>query len=172
MPLGPGCSYGRPARRLRHPDLSLGQAPLPCKQLVSVLPDPAALVKHQFPVAQRVCLWRSIWLCCRGFERRSRRWWWLGGRGVTELRLLHRPSLATRCRATPSPLHQPTASAEARNECAATVLQCADEKKRTTDGSVMRVCWRRGPESNRARRICNPLHNRFATAPCMVPYPL
>ena len=29
----------------------------------------------------------------------------------------------------------------------------------------MRVCWRRGPESNRARRICNPLHNRFATAP-------
>ena len=30
------------------------------------------------------------------------------------------------------------------------------EKKRTTDESVMRVCWRRGPESNRARRICNP----------------
>ena len=30
----------------------------------------------------------------------------------------------------------------------------------------MRLYWRRGPESNRARRICNPLHNRFATAPC------
>ena len=26
--------------------------------------------------------------------------------------------------------------------------------------------WRRDPESNRARRICNPLHNRFAIAPC------
>ena len=26
-------------------------------------------------------------------------------------------------------------------------------------------CWRRDPESNRARRICNPLHNRFAIAP-------
>jgi len=25
--------------------------------------------------------------------------------------------------------------------------------------------WRRGPESNRAKWICNPLHNRFATAP-------
>jgi hypothetical protein len=26
--------------------------------------------------------------------------------------------------------------------------------------------WRRVPESNRAKRICNPLHNRFANAPC------
>ncbi len=25
--------------------------------------------------------------------------------------------------------------------------------------------WRRGPESNRTNRICNPGHNRFATAP-------
>ena len=25
--------------------------------------------------------------------------------------------------------------------------------------------WRRGPESNWANRICNPVHNRFATAP-------
>ncbi len=25
--------------------------------------------------------------------------------------------------------------------------------------------WRRRAESNRSRRICNPLHNRFATAP-------
>ena len=25
--------------------------------------------------------------------------------------------------------------------------------------------WRRVPESNRTRRICNPLHNRFANAP-------
>jgi hypothetical protein len=25
--------------------------------------------------------------------------------------------------------------------------------------------WRRDPESNRAERICNPLHNRFAIAP-------
>ena len=29
----------------------------------------------------------------------------------------------------------------------------------------LRVRWRRDPESNRARRICNPLHNRFAIAP-------
>ena len=35
----------------------------------------------------------------------------------------------------------------------------------------MRVYWRRGPESNRARRICNPLHNRFATAPYKDAYP-
>lgn len=27
------------------------------------------------------------------------------------------------------------------------------------------LCWRRGAESNRPGRICNPLHNRFATAP-------
>jgi len=27
------------------------------------------------------------------------------------------------------------------------------------------VIWRRDPESNRAERICNPLHNRFAIAP-------
>ncbi len=27
--------------------------------------------------------------------------------------------------------------------------------------------WRRDPESNRTRRICNPLHNRFAIAPQM-----
>ena len=25
--------------------------------------------------------------------------------------------------------------------------------------------WRRDPESNRALRICNPVHNRFAIAP-------
>ncbi len=62
---------------------------------------------------------------------------------------------------------QPAVRAGPRNECAARVLKCADEKKRTTDESVMRLDWRRGPESNRARRICNPLHNRFATAPCL-----
>ena len=28
--------------------------------------------------------------------------------------------------------------------------------------------WRRGPESNRPTRICNPVHNRFATAPFLV----
>ncbi len=26
--------------------------------------------------------------------------------------------------------------------------------------------WRHVPESNRTKRICNPLHNRFANAPC------
>jgi len=30
--------------------------------------------------------------------------------------------------------------------------------------------WRRDPESNRTNRICNPGHNRFATAPtCQFP---
>jgi hypothetical protein len=28
--------------------------------------------------------------------------------------------------------------------------------------------WRREPESNRPKRICNPLHNRFAIAPSTV----
>ena len=30
---------------------------------------------------------------------------------------------------------------------------------------IDRENWRRDPESNWARRICNPLHNRFAIAP-------
>ena len=36
------------------------------------------------------------------------------------------------------------------------------------DGAARSISrwWRRDPESNRARRICNPLHNRFAIAPC------
>jgi hypothetical protein len=46
-------------------------------------------------------------------------------------------------------------------ECA----KCAGEKKRTTESTMMRFVWRRDPESNWARRICNPLHNRFAIAP-------
>ena len=33
-------------------------------------------------------------------------------------------------------------------------------------GAIGVACfWRRGPESNRPTRICNPVHNRFATAP-------
>ena len=48
-------------------------------------------------------------------------------------------------------------------------------KKHTTK-SPLRGClvifrrkiWRRGPESNRPTRICNPVHNRFATAPFLV----
>ena len=32
--------------------------------------------------------------------------------------------------------------------------------------------WRRVPESNRTRRICNPLHNRFANAPLILKHPL
>jgi hypothetical protein len=33
------------------------------------------------------------------------------------------------------------------------------------DGLCLVLFWRRDPESNRTRRICNPLHNRFAIAP-------
>ena len=32
--------------------------------------------------------------------------------------------------------------------------------------------WRRDPESNRAARICNPVHNRFAIAPMSVNHPM
>ena len=32
-------------------------------------------------------------------------------------------------------------------------------------GTTAQEVWRRDPESNRTRRICNPLHNRFAIAP-------
>ncbi len=37
----------------------------------------------------------------------------------------------------------------------------------STDSTIRArdVNWRRVPESNRTRRICNPLHNRFANAP-------
>jgi hypothetical protein len=47
-----------------------------------------------------------------------------------------------------------------------TVLACvraAPEGPRHTVSSDR--IWRRGPESNRTNRICNPGHNRFATAP-------
>jgi hypothetical protein len=37
---------------------------------------------------------------------------------------------------------------------------------RLSDAQSRKNFWRRGPESNRAIRICNPVHNRFATAPC------
>src|SRR5471032_2479395 len=29
----------------------------------------------------------------------------------------------------------------------------------------VQIVWRRGSESNRPRRLCRPLHNRFATSP-------
>ena len=42
----------------------------------------------------------------------------------------------------------------------------SDKAKQPADGAVcVKSGWRRDPESNRARRICNPLHNRFAIAP-------
>ena len=45
------------------------------------------------------------------------------------------------------------------------VLTLSANKKATDMGQWL-ACWRRGPESNRPTRICNPVHNRFATAPC------
>jgi hypothetical protein len=38
--------------------------------------------------------------------------------------------------------------------------------QRAPSGALVVNRWRRDPESNRTRRICNPLHNRFAIAPC------
>lgn len=37
-------------------------------------------------------------------------------------------------------------------------------KRKSPDESGL-LTWRRGPESNRSKRLCRPLHNRFATAP-------
>ena len=41
------------------------------------------------------------------------------------------------------------------------------------DGILMQASfdWRRDPESNRANRICNPVHNRFAIAPVNLALP-
>ena len=44
----------------------------------------------------------------------------------------------------------------------------APERRTDASGDGCMRCtggWRRGPESNWANRICNPVHNRFATAP-------
>jgi hypothetical protein len=40
-------------------------------------------------------------------------------------------------------------------------------KKKSPDKSGLFFfnCWRREPESNRPKRLCRPLHNRFAIAP-------
>ena len=40
-----------------------------------------------------------------------------------------------------------------------------NNKKPLRQGCRGLSIWRRDPESNRATRICNPLHNRFAIAP-------
>ncbi len=41
----------------------------------------------------------------------------------------------------------------------------SDVSTNFTTRAQAEILWRRDPESNRARRICNPLHNRFAIAP-------
>ena len=38
-------------------------------------------------------------------------------------------------------------------------------KKKALHSGKALIFWRRDPESNRADRICNPGHNRFAIAP-------
>ena len=45
-------------------------------------------------------------------------------------------------------------------------LVSTDFTNRASESSTrLRRRWRRVPESNRTRRICNPLHNRFVNAP-------
>ena len=44
----------------------------------------------------------------------------------------------------------------------------ASKKTALNSKELRAVIWRRGPESNRPTRICNPVHNRFATAPFLV----
>jgi hypothetical protein len=42
----------------------------------------------------------------------------------------------------------------------------AKKKEKSPDKSGLFFnCWRREPESNRPKRLCRPLHNRFAIAP-------
>jgi hypothetical protein len=42
----------------------------------------------------------------------------------------------------------------------------APKKEKSPDKSGLFFnCWRREPESNRPKRLCRPLHNRFAIAP-------
>ena len=52
-------------------------------------------------------------------------------------------------------------------KCGGSVQKCVANKKCNCVETVAFVKWRRGPESNRPTRICNPVHNRFATAPYM-----
>ena len=44
----------------------------------------------------------------------------------------------------------------------------ASKKTALNSKELRAAIWRRGPESNRPTRICNPVHNRFATAPFLV----
>ena len=48
---------------------------------------------------------------------------------------------------------------------AAGVMQPTKQNAPKSGRRGCRQSWRRDPESNRTRRICNPLHNRFAIAP-------
>ncbi len=41
----------------------------------------------------------------------------------------------------------------------------AEKEKPRRSGAFSRSTWRREPESNRPKRLCRPLHNRFAIAP-------
>ena len=41
----------------------------------------------------------------------------------------------------------------------------AIKAKRTSNEARTFSIWRRGRESNPSRRLCRPLHNRFATSP-------
>jgi hypothetical protein len=45
------------------------------------------------------------------------------------------------------------------------VEQAADKEKALTSQGFFFESWRREPESNRPKRLCRPLHNRFAIAP-------
>ncbi|MDB5788194.1 MAG: hypothetical protein JWQ50_8109 [Caballeronia mineralivorans] len=40
-----------------------------------------------------------------------------------------------------------------------------DKEKALTSQGFFFESWRREPESNRPKRLCRPLHNRFAIAP-------
>ena len=57
------------------------------------------------------------------------------------------------------------AACERRRRSASRARQTRSQTKRPRNSCEAHTSWRRDPESNRAERICNPVHNRFAIAP-------
>jgi hypothetical protein len=53
-----------------------------------------------------------------------------------------------------------------RNAQSAYQRRCRQKEKPRQVGAFLYInYWRREPESNRPKRLCRPLHNRFAIAP-------
>ena len=60
---------------------------------------------------------------------------------------------------------EPTAS-RLTADCSTTELPRTTRIPPAPPGHAADACWRRGPDSNRCRRICSPQDNHSPTAPC------